>query len=61
MIVFNDKMGIKRALEFSLSYCGNYINETHFTERREGGNTIQIPIHHIDEIIEMLNKLKEKK
>lgn len=61
MIVYNDKLGVQRALEFAPSYCGKYITMIMSTDKRNTSDALQIPIHHIDEIIEMLNKLKDKK
>ena len=57
MINFSDSIGTKRAIEFSLSYCGKYINLTNYVKER--GSTIQIPLENIDELIDNLTNLKE--
>lgn len=57
MIKFKDQY-IERAIEYSISYCGKYINQTNYVKER--GSTIQIPIDKLDELIDNLTKLKEK-
>ena len=57
MIKFRDSLGNERGIEFSLSYCGKYINKTDYVKGR--GSTIQIPIELIQELIDNLTNLRE--
>lgn len=58
MIRYEDSLGIKRGIEYSLSYCGKYITKTEYVKER--GSAVQIPIELLDELIENLTNLKEK-
>lgn len=59
MINFVDSLGIKRAIEFSLSFNGKYITMTLWTDKRNNGDAIQIPKELVDELIGNLTILKE--
>ena len=59
MINFVDSLGIKRAIEFSLSFNSKYITMTLWADKRTNGDAIQIPKELIDELIVNLTKLKE--
>lgn len=60
MIKFKDSLDIARAIEFSLSYNNKYVNLTLWAEKRNNGDTIQIPAEHLGEIIQDLVKLKSR-
>ena len=57
MIKFTDSLGMKRGIEFSLSFCGKYINLTLWAAKNTNGSTVQIPIDKIDELIDNLEGL----
>ena len=57
MIKFQDQFNITRGIEFTISFCGKYINLTLYAEKKDYGSTIQIPVTKINEIKEELNEL----
>lgn len=61
MIKFTDSLNIERGIEFSSSYCGKYINLTLWAAKNTNGSTVQITYDKLDEIIDNLTNLKEKK
>ena len=61
MIKFKDSLNIERGIEFSLSFCGKYINLTLWAAKNTNGSTVQIPAESLDELIDNLTNLKEKK
>ena len=61
MINFLDSLGYERAVEFSLSHCGHYINLTLFAKKNTNGSTVQIPIELVDELIDNLTETELRK
>ena len=59
MVEFTDKAGRKRAIEFSNSYDPKYINLTQWVDKRDFGQTAQIPKELIPEIIDNLKGLEK--
>jgi len=60
MIKFLDSLDMERGIEFSLSYCGKYINLTQFDPKSRGGvgRTVQIPVELKKALIDNLEKIK---
>ena len=66
MIKFKDSLGIERGIEFSHAYTEpgkpvKYINLTLWAAKNTNGSTVQMSVDVIDELIDNLTNLKEKK
>ena len=59
MIKFKDSLNIERGIEFSLSFCGKYINLTLWAAKNTNGSTVQIPVDKLDELIDNLKGLRK--
>ena len=59
MIEYKDSLGMKRAIEFSLSFSGKHINLTLWADKRTNADTVQIPYELLDELIDNLTNLKK--
>jgi hypothetical protein len=61
MIKFKDQLGILRAIEFSYSYCGKFVNITTWSERTTNGSTIQMPVSAFKELRLEICDMREQK
>lgn len=58
MIEWIDSFGIKRAIEFTESHCGKYINLTLYAPTKHtSGSTVQIPKDVFNELVKQLEEV----
>ena len=60
MIEWSDQFGVRRAIEFSMSYCGKWVDVKiyHINREKALGNTIQMSIESFKELRMQLCELR---
>jgi len=60
MLRYKDNFGVERGIEISQSMDGKWINWALYTPKKNtSGSTQQIPVEHKDELLKMINNIKE--